>query len=280
MGNIDRNRIWKKGFPEDSIEAEVEKYCIEMSTSKTDELLKCYSALKMSRGGRYINSDLFKMVFPFYAKKIENRNRFNTAITNSAAVLTSEAFSRAVRNSNVNKCIFVLGPYGAGKSYFVQSVFEVIDENDLKGTIVYEGSITQPAFNNKVKEAIDNGLYVECIAINPTLELSMRNIRARQSQIGRGVEKKEVLDKYSNFYKYFLVLTEAFPYMPYTIYSKDRNKAINLQGGSYDIDELNHGTIEEIEAEYDRIEAMLNKEQGVTKNCIILEPKKKEPDVR
>lgn len=265
MGNIDINKIWKKGFQEGSLEANVEAYCRKMASERTDKLLKCYSALKMSRGGRYINSDLLKMIFPFYARKFEHRERFNTAITNSAAVLTSEAFSRAVRDPEVDRCIFVLGPYGAGKSYFVQSVFEVLDENDLKGTIVYEGSITPPAFNNKVQEAIDNGLLVEVIAINPTLDISMRNIRAREKQIGRGVERKEVLDKFSNFYKYFVDLTKAFPSMPYTIYSKDRNKAINLQGGSYNLEELNHGTPDQIAKEYDRILDMLDKEDGIGK---------------
>ncbi|MBP3707800.1 MAG: hypothetical protein J6J36_04235 [Clostridia bacterium] len=274
MGNIDINRIWKKGFPEDSLEANVEAYCRKMASERTDKLLKCYSALKMSRGGRYINSDLLKMVYPFYAGKFEHRERFNTAITNSAAVLTSEVFSRAVRNPEVDKCIFVLGPYGAGKSYFVQSVFEVLDENDFKGTIVYEGSITPPAFNNKVQEAIDNGLFVEVIAINPTLELSMRNIRAREKQIGRGVERKEVLDKFSNFHRYFVDLTKAFPSMPYTIYSKDRNKAINLQGGSYNLEELNHGTPDEIAKEYDRIIAILNKEDGISEEVTIPESRR------
>ena len=157
MGNIDRKIIRKKGFKIGSAEDKVERYCIEMATTHTDGILKLYYELPESRRGKYINSDLMKMTFPFYANKIENRRLFNVAITNSAAVLTNEAYMRALQSSDIEHCIYITGPYGSGKSYFAQALFEYAQDGILDSSIVYEGSITPPAFDEKIEYAIRQG---------------------------------------------------------------------------------------------------------------------------
>lgn len=257
MGNIDINSINKKGFAEGTKEAAVERYCREMTSQHTDGFLKRYNELPQSRGGTFINSDLMKLTFPFYANNIENRRRFNMAITNSAAVLTNDAYIRAIKRDDVEHCIFITGPYGAGKSFFVQSLFEGDDEGLLENSIVYEGSITPPAFEEKIQFAIDNGVIPYIIALNPTLELSIRNIKERAKRIGRDVEKKEVVDKFSNFYTYMREIIGKFEGIIFTIYNKSSNIPIKLDSGSRDINNLYHGTVHEIEAEYDRIIEML-----------------------
>lgn len=260
LGNIDRNMIRKKGFLEGSKEAKIEEYCINMASNNTDGFLNMYSRLPESRGGRYINSDLMKMTFPFYANNFENRRLYNMSVTNSAAVLTNEAYLRAIQKEDIKHCIFITGPYGAGKSYFAQSLFEG-DENDLlEKSIVYEGSITPPAFEEKIQYAIDNGVVPYIIALNPTLELSIRNIKERAKRVGRDVEKKEVLDKFSDFYTYMSQIVEKFDNIAFTIYNKKSNIPINLDEGSKDINDLYHGNAQEIEAEYDRIIELLDKE--------------------
>lgn len=261
MGNIDINKIRIKGFIQGSKEEKIEEYCRKMASEHTDDFLECYSRLPASRGGRYINSDLMKMTFPFYANSFENRRLYNMSITNSAAVLTNEAYIRAIQNEHIKRCIFITGPYGAGKSYFTQSLFEREEDGLLKNSIVYEGSITPPAFEEKVQYAINNGVTPYIIALNPTLELSIRNIKERASRVGRDVEKDEVIDKFSNFYTYLKCVIEKFENIPYIIYNKSTNVDINLDRGSRDISDLYHGTEKEINDEYERIISMLEKEQ-------------------
>ena len=73
------------------------------------------------------------------------------------------------------------------------------------------------------------------IALNPTLKLSLQNIRSRAQEMGRDVEKNEVIDKFSNMYRYLKDLVAQFE---------------GIAGGSIDLEDLNHGTAEEISAQY------------------------------
>ena len=250
MGNIKREQINKR-FHDDSEQARIEEYCINVVTNFTDKMLEDYSKLPESRGGTYINSDLMKMTFDFYAESLENRKNFNLSVTNSAAVLTNELYTRAIKSEQVEKCIYILGPYGAGKSYFVQSLFE--EKKLLDNSIVYEGSITPPAFDDKIQLAINNGVTPYLIVINPTLSLSIGNIKERAKRIGRDVEKKEILDTLSNFYTYMKMLTEKFKGIDYLIYNKKSNTKLDWNNASKNIEDLNHGSLEEIESEYEKI---------------------------
>lgn len=261
MGNINIDIIRKKGFDEDSIEAKIEAYCRVSASMYTDELLDKYRKIDESREGKYINSDLMKMVFPFYAKSFENRKLYNMSITNSAAVLTNEAYRRAIQSDDIKRCIFIVGPYGAGKSYFTQSLFESDKTGQLDNSIIYEGSITPPAFDEKIQFAIDNGVIPDIIALNPTLELSMRNIKERAKQVGRDVEKGEVIDKFANFYRYLKNIVNKFDNIPYIIYNKESNKQIDLTAGSRDLEDLNHGDEDKVSRDYDIIKSLLDMEE-------------------
>ena len=259
MGNIDIDKIKLRGFEQGSKEALVEDYCRRMASQHTDRLIEAYNRLGKSWNGRYINSDLMKMIFPFYANSYENRGLYNLSISNSAATLTNEAYMRAILRADIARCIFIAGPYGAGKSYFVQSLFESEGEGLLKDSIVYEGSITPPYFKEKIDYAIENDVQPSIIALNPTLELSIRNIKERARQTGRDVIKPEVIDKFANLYRYLKELLEEVD-IPFTIYSKSSNITIDLSGGSQNLDELYHGTYEEVSDEYDKIIAKLESE--------------------
>ena len=261
MGNIDEKVILRKQF--DSLELqEVQDRIIKLTTTRTDEILEKYKELASSHGGSYINSDLMKMTFNIYAKSQENRGKYNLAVTNSAACLTNELYIRTLRDENIKRCIYVAGPYGAGKSFFAQSLYEAkaIPED----TIVYEGSITAPAFGKKVERAMRNGIKPELVILNPTLELSLRNIKQREIETGRGVIKSEVVEKYADLYsnieKVFFHLKSAFPELEkqeypisLQIYNKTKNVEKNLEDTSYDINDLKHGTREEVSNAYDLV---------------------------
>lgn len=180
MGNLDKNVIRVKEF--DSLDLQrVQRETIELATTKTDELLEQYKKLESSHNGRYVNSDLMKMVFDVYAESPENRGKYNLAVTNSAACLTNELFIRTIQNNDYNRCVFVCGPYGAGKSYFIQSLF--LGGYFPENTIVYEGSITPPAFGQKVELAMKNSSTPLIVLLNPTLELSMQNIQKEKKKL-------------------------------------------------------------------------------------------------
>lgn len=265
MGNIDKNIIQLKEFNSLDLQR-VQREIIQLTTTKTDELLEKYIRHTSSHNGRYINSDLMKMVFEIYAESQENRGKYNLAVTNSAACLANEFYKRTIQNEDFKRCIYVAGPYGAGKSFFIQSLFltEVIPED----TVVYEGSITAPAFGEKVELAIKNNIEPEIIILNPTLELSMRNIKEREKETGRNVIKSEVVEKYADMYsnieKLFAYLNSSFPELqtkPYPISFQIYNKSSNVPEDlsvSYDIQDLQHGTRQSISERYDSIVKQLN----------------------
>lgn len=264
MGNIDKAKILLKEF--DSLDLqEVQASTVKITTEKTDELLEKYKTFVESHKGVYINSDLMKMVFEVYAKSPENRNKYNLAVTNSAACLANEYYTRAVGNPQIKRCVYIAGPYGAGKSFLAQSLFVAgaIPED----AIVYEGSITAPAFGKKVKLAIENGITPEILIINPTLELSMKNIKEREKTTGRGVIKSEVVEKYADMYpnieKLFDYLREEFPELAkeqspvsFQIYNKESNVPEDISI-SYNLEELKHGTRQEVSEQYDAIKKKL-----------------------
>ena len=109
MGNIDRKVIRIKEF--DSLDLKrVQEETIKTATTKTDELLEQYKGFESSHNGRYINSDLMKMVFDIYAESQENRGKYNLAVTNSAACLTNEFYVRTMQEKKFSRCLYVAGP--------------------------------------------------------------------------------------------------------------------------------------------------------------------------
>ena len=265
MGNIDKNIIQLKEFNSLDLQR-VQREIIQLTTTKTDELLEKYIRHTSSHNGRYINSDLMKMVFEVYAESQENRGNYNLAVTNSAACLANEFYKRTIQNEDFKRCIYVAGPYGAGKSFFIQSLFltEVIPED----TVVYEGSITAPAFGEKVELAIKNNIEPEIIILNPLYVYLLRNIKEREKETGRNVIKSEVVEKYADMYsnieKLFAYLNSSFPELqtkPYPISFQIYNKTSNIPEDlsvSYDIQDLQHGTRQSISERYDSIVKQLN----------------------
>ena len=277
MGNLDRSVIRLKEF--DSLDMQqVQKQTIEIATTKTDELLKQYKRFESSHDGRYINSDLMKMVFDIYAESPENREKYNLAVTNSAACLTNELFTRTIKENNYKRCVFVCGPYGAGKSYFIQSLF--LGDYFPNNTIVYEGSITPPAFGKKVELAMSNNISPMIVLLNPTLELSISNIKQRTKETGRDVIKSEVVEKFadlhSNILELFDYIKSRFPQLQgekyplqFQIYNKPENNIPENLEISYNLDDLQHGTREEVSRKYDEIIRQYNsKPLGDTEVCL------------
>lgn len=250
MKNICIDNIWKRGFEDPDMINIEEETRIETSTN-TERCINKYKELEQSRGGNYISSDLMKLVFEKYANDIEFRRKYNLAVSNSAACLANRAFKIAISAPKVKHCIFVAGAYGSGKSFFIQSLYEK-NKNELEDCIVYEGSITSKAIDEKIETVLENGITPNIIILNPTLELSMKNIKERAHRIGRDVKKEDCVFVYANIYGALKRLKEKYKDINFVIYNKKSNIPTNLEI-STNIEDLNHGSYDEISKEYDDI---------------------------
>lgn len=250
MGKIEIENIWERGFT-DSDMLKVEAECRKNTSENTDELIEKYTKLEQSRKGNYVSSDLMKMVFPFYKDDIENRRKYNLAVSNSAACLANETYRRQVENPNIKRCIFVAGPYGAGKSFLIQSLYEMHPE-ELEDCVVYEGSITTKSIDGKIDYALERNKKVDIIIINPTFELSLKNIKERAERIGRDVRREDASTVYANIYQALNRLLSKYKDINYVIYNKKTNIPIDLSV-STNVEDLNHGSYEEVLNEYDNI---------------------------
>ena len=250
MENINIDDIWKRGFEDPDMIKVEEETRIEASTN-TEECIKKYIQLEQSRNGKYISSDLMKLVFKNYADDLEFRRKYNLAVSNSAACLANRAFKIAISDSNVKHCIFVAGAYGSGKSFLIQSLYEK-NKDELENSVVYEGSITSKAIDEKIDTAIKNGVIPSIIVLNPTLELSVKNIKERAKRIGRDVAKKDCVFVYANIYDALKRLKEKYKDLSFVIYNKKTNTPTDLEI-SKNIEDLNHGSYEKLAKEYDEI---------------------------
>ena len=250
MEKINIENIWKRGFEDPDMIKVEEETRIETST-RTEECIEKDLNLEQSRKRNYISSDLMKLVFDNYANDIEYRRKYNLAVSNSAACLAKIAFKNAISKNSVKHCIFVAGAYGSGKSFFIQSLYEQ-NKDELENCVVYEGSITSKAIDEKIDAVYESGIIPSIIVLNPTLELSMKNIKERAKRIGRDVRKEDCVFVYANIYGALKRLQEKYKGMSFVIYNKKTNIPENLDV-STDIEDLNHGSYEEISKQYDEI---------------------------
>lgn len=250
MENICIDNIWKRGFEDPDMIRVEEETRIEASNN-TEKCIEKYQNLEQARNGNYISSDLMKLVFENYAKDIEFRRKYNLAVSNSAACLANKAFRIAIADPKIKHCIFVAGAYGSGKSFLIQSLYEKHKE-ELEECVIYEGSITTKSIDEKIEIALENGAIPNIIVLNPTLELSMKNIKERAGRIGRDVKKEDCVFVYANIYEALKRLKEKYKDINFVIYNKETNIPTDLEV-STNVEDLNHGSYEEIAKKYDEI---------------------------
>lgn len=250
MENICIDNIWKRGFKDPDM-LRVEEETRSETSANTEKYINKYKELEQSRNGNYISSDLMKLVFEKYANDIEYRRKYNLAVSNSAACLASRAFKVAISNPKVKHCIFVAGAYGSGKSFLIQSLYEK-NKEELKECVVYEGSITSKSIDEKIDTVLKCGITPSMIILNPTLELSMKNIKERAKRIGRDVRKEDCVFVYANIYGALKRLKEKYKDINYVIYNKETNVPTDLEV-STNAKDLDHGSYDDISKEYDDI---------------------------
>lgn len=229
---------------------QIEELFINSACENTDDHILSYVSNKASFEGRYINSDLFKETFPLYAESIESRKKYNLLVHNSATTLARELFIRVVKNGKMKRCIFIGGIPGAGKSYITQSL---LSYNEFDDTMIYEVNMTSPAIFDYIIAALQHRIKVSIIIVNPTLELSQRNIINRFREVGRASRFKTVATIGSRLPSSLEEIHKKFPDVPLIIYNKQNNIDGDCLVGWKYLPTLYKGTYEEIMSQLEDI---------------------------
>ena len=170
----------------DPLRADFQERIARAVESDPEGFLAAYRAHPDTHGGRYVAADMMKEVFPEFSASREGRSTYNIPLHNSAAVLASEQFRRAVANTSHperDTAIFLTGIPGAGKTS------AILDNNQLGQNVrvVYEGQLASPGpAIAKIQAALDAGLKVGIVAIHLQPEVALENTFGRFEREGRG----------------------------------------------------------------------------------------------
>lgn len=165
----------------------VQDAAVNLARTGTDAVLSAYAARPDTFQGRYVCADSMKELMPRFGESPESRSRFNGAVHNSAAVLSSEQFNRLVQRgpqAGQDNVIFITGIPGAGKSSTVQQQGMRPDV-----AIIFEGQMSRPEPSMaKIEQALNAGFKVGVVAVHtpPEVALQRTNYRFNDPNNGRG----------------------------------------------------------------------------------------------
>lgn len=223
---------------------EMQEFFIFEAENNTDYYMNKYKNLISSLNGNYICSDLFKETFDIYTRDIESRKKYSSIIHNSCAVLANDLFLEKGKDKNIDKCIFITGVPGAGKSFLIQALaMEKMFDNN---TMIYEGDITTPTIMEKMKYIKDNNKDIFIIVVNPTLELAQRNAINRHFEIGRGASCETMARIISKIPNALKNIKDTFEDAELGIYNKKTNYDVDYLMGFNNAHYLEQGSYDEI----------------------------------
>jgi hypothetical protein len=172
----------------------VQEFVARAVESNPEPFIARYVSNPLAHNGRYINADLFKETISVYALSNESRNRYNGAVHNSAAVLSSELFRRMLNGEigqGRDSVIFLTGIPGAGKTTSVLRS-GALPENVH---VIFEGQLARPEASIKKFEAVIRaGLKPVIVAVHATPENALPNTLKRFNHVGRGASISVMAD--------------------------------------------------------------------------------------
>lgn len=259
---IEKSKIWKQKIITPTEEqAAMEEVFIARAVEETEACIESYLALPASMNGHYINSDLFKEVFPEYKESLETRKKYAEVVHNSAAVLANEMFIRNARDKKVKECIFLTGVPGGGKTFFIQSLY--ISGLIPEDIMIYEGDITNETVKEKISLVIENNKRISIVVINPTLELAMENVINRALEIGRGASCTTIARIMSSLPTALAdIIRICGGNLSLGIYNKTANDVIEFFVGFDNLHLLECGTYDEIKQRLETIRLEILKRKG------------------
>ena len=231
----------------------VQKIARVRAFNKTKKCIEMYCAMEKSHGGLYINSDLFKEIFPEFSRNKETRKKFDLAVHNSSAWLAQKLFEGKIKDPSVKECIFLTGVPGAGKSFYIQSLFEEHKISD--GTIIFEGSLCNlEAAIAKFKMLEERGIKIRIQIIHADPVLIYQNVLQRENENGRGATLATLAYITSELRGAVTKLNELFDISEIGLFSKvGNNDNVTLYEGEEAIKMLPICTRAEARATYEAI---------------------------
>jgi hypothetical protein len=179
------NEIQRKSFPQ-ADRQQVQDEAIAAVMADPEPFIDAYKLDARSFGGRYVAADLFKETFPAFSASKEARNRYNTPIHNTAAVLSAELFSRnlaAPAEPGRDSVYFLTGSPGAGKTSMVLTQ-NVMPDN---AHMIFEGQLSNYETSRaKIQEVLNAGFKPHIVAVHANPLNAMRNTLQRFDEEGRG----------------------------------------------------------------------------------------------
>ena len=177
--------ITRRNFS-DPDRAQVQESAIQSVEQHSEKHLAQYRDDPRSFGGRYVSADLFKETFPAYAASPDDRNRYNAAVHNSAAVLSAEQLRQVVADSSEperNTVVFLTGIPGAGKTSSVLQGEHL--PYDVRA--IFEGQLARPeSVIPKVLHVLDHGLKAMILVVHAEPVNALGNTVQRFEELGRG----------------------------------------------------------------------------------------------
>lgn len=161
----------------------IESRAITQVEFASNKLIAKYKTLPQSLNGRYINSDLFKELFPDYATSPMHRTLSNVPIHNSAAVLSNALFREQVKNNPNKKVLFLTGAPGSGKSTLVNASHDLLRDYQ----VIYEGQLSvYDQAKEKLCYCLEHSCKVTILALHRKPEKNLEHTLLRFSAMGRG----------------------------------------------------------------------------------------------
>lgn len=178
--------IKRRGFAQPD-RAEAEASVAAAVETDPEPFIQAYLADYRSFGGRYIAADLFKETFEVYRESKDSRNRYNTPVHNTAAVLAAEQLRRMLTDTSQPErdlVVFLTGIPGAGKTSSVISSKTEMPPNYLA---VFEGQLSNlETTREKLQQVLDAGQKPHILVVHVTPEVALHNTITRFYEEGRG----------------------------------------------------------------------------------------------
>ncbi|MDR1545769.1 MAG: hypothetical protein LBU12_03460 [Deltaproteobacteria bacterium] len=180
--------VMRRPFPEPD-RLKVQREVIAAVEGAPEFFLSRYDELPASFGGRFVNSDLFKLLFEVYAASKESRGRFNNVVHNASAALAARQFGRLAAGpapTGRGVVYFLTGAPGSGKTTFVQrgGPGDLALPGDCR--LLYEGQLAEgEAALEKAAQAVSVG-EAAIFVMHRSAERCLLNTLRRFDEIGRG----------------------------------------------------------------------------------------------
>jgi len=191
------NEIQRKTFSQ-ADRQEVQDNAIAAVTANPEPFIQAYRRDSRSFGGRYVAADLFKETFPAFSASKEARNRYNTPIHNTAAVLSAELFSRNLsepRETGRDAVYFLTGSPGAGKTSMVLKQNVMPD----RAHMIFEGQLSNfDTSREKIQQVLDAGFQPHIVAVHAQPLNAMQNTLQRFTEEGRGASIEAIANIQGN----------------------------------------------------------------------------------